>query len=178
LDLVVHDARDADPARLGDPLQPRRDVDAVAVNVAVFDDHIARVDADAELDALVLGGCIVPRRHLPLQRDGAGDRFDDAREFDQDSIAGSLDDASLVLGDLRVDQIAAQRPEARQGAGLVPFHQAAVSHDVGRQNGREPALDPLCAQPVLPGDPVRPSILRRFAGFRYMLNSAYTGEML
>ena len=37
LDLVVHDARDADPARLGDPLQPRGDVDAVAVNVAVLE---------------------------------------------------------------------------------------------------------------------------------------------
>jgi hypothetical protein len=41
LDLVVYDAGYADPARLGDPLQPRGDVDAVAVNVAVFDDHIA-----------------------------------------------------------------------------------------------------------------------------------------
>ena len=87
--------------------------DAVAVNVAVFDDHIARVDADAELEALVLGGSIV-----------------------------------------------------------------ACRHDIGREDGREPALDPLCAQPVLPGDPVRPSILRRLAGFRYMLNPAYTGEML
>jgi len=83
-----------------------------------------------------------------------------------------------VLGDLRVDQIAAQRPEARKGAGLVPFHETAVSRDIGRQNGREPALDPLCAQPVLPGDPVRPSILRRFGGFLYMLNPPYTGRTL
>ena len=93
-------------------------------------------------------------------------------------VAGGLDDAPLVLGDLRVDQIAAQRLEARQGAGLVRFHQAAVSRDIGRENGREPALDPLCAQPVLPGDPVRPSILRRFAGFRYMLNPPTAGRTL
>src|SRR5437016_3997561 len=51
VDLVVHDARDADPAGLRDPLQPRGDVDAVAVNVAIFEDHVTRVDADAELDA-------------------------------------------------------------------------------------------------------------------------------
>src|SRR5215471_13892601 len=78
-------------------------------------------------------------------------RSSSAREFDQDSVAGRLDDASLVLGDLRVDQIAAQRPEACQSAGLVSFHQTAVSGDIGRQNGREPALDPLCAQDALPG---------------------------
>jgi len=122
LDLIVHEARDADPARIGDALQSRGDVDAVAVNIAVFDDYIARVDADAELDALVLGGCIIPCRHPPLQRDGAVDRFDDAWKFDQDSVAGGLDDAPLVFGDLRVDQITAQRPEAHKGAGLVPFH--------------------------------------------------------
>ncbi len=120
--LIVHHARDADPAGLGDPLQPRGDVDAVAVDVVVFDDHVTRIDADAELDALVLGGSVVPCRHPPLQRDGADDRFDDARELDQDSVAGGLDDAPFVLGDLRVDQIAAQRSEAREGAGLVPFH--------------------------------------------------------
>ena len=97
MDLVVHDAGDADPARLGDPLQPRGDVDAVAVNVAVFDDHITRVDADAELDARVLGGGIVACCHPPLHCDGAGDRFDDTREFNQDSIAGGLYDASLGL---------------------------------------------------------------------------------
>jgi hypothetical protein len=151
VDLVVHDSGDADPARLGDPLQPRGDVDAVAVNVAVFDDHVTRVDPHAQFNALVLGGTIVARRHLPLHRDGAGDCFDDAREFDQGSIAGGLDDASLVLGGLRIDQIAAQRPEARRGAGLVPFHQTAVARDIGGQNGREPAFDPLCAQGALPG---------------------------
>src|SRR6266550_992224 len=63
VDLVVDDAGDADPVKLGDPLQPRGDVDAVAVNVAVFDDHITRVDADAELDARVLGGGIVACCH-------------------------------------------------------------------------------------------------------------------
>jgi hypothetical protein len=35
-----------------------------------------------------------------LHRDGAGDSFDDAREFDQGSIAGGLDDPSPVLGGL------------------------------------------------------------------------------
>jgi len=156
LDLIVHDARDADPAGHSDPLEPRGDVDAVAVNVAVLDDHITRVDANAVLNSLVLGRSMVLYRHPLLHSEGAGDRFDNAREFDEDSVAGRFDEAPLVLGDLRVDQIAAQRPEARKGAGLVPFHQTAVSGDIACQNGREPALDPLCAQGALPGgDPLQ-----------------------
>ena len=70
LDLVVYDARDADPFRLGDPLQPRGDVYAVAGNVAVFDDHISQINARAELDAVLLGDGIVADGHLLLHRDG------------------------------------------------------------------------------------------------------------
>ena len=44
-------AETADAARLRQRLQPRRDVHAVAENVAVLDDHVAEIDADAELDA-------------------------------------------------------------------------------------------------------------------------------
>src|SRR5215472_4760962 len=82
LDLVVHYARDADPTRLGNTLQPRGNVDAVAVYVALFDDHITRIDTAAKLDALILEDGVVLRRHLPLYRDGAGARFDDTRELD------------------------------------------------------------------------------------------------
>jgi len=47
---------------------------------------------------------------------------------------------SAIFGSIRSRRSAF---EARQGAGLVPFHQAAVSRDIGRQDGGEPALDPL-----------------------------------
>ena len=87
--------------------------------------------------------------HPLLHRDRAGDGFDNAREFDQDAVAGGLDDAALVLGDIGIDQLAAQRLEARQGAGLVLAHQPAIPRDIGREDGREPALDPLCAQGTL-----------------------------
>ena len=55
-----------------------------------------------------------------------------------------VDDTALVLGDFRVDQFAPQRPEARQGAGLVLAHQPAVPRDITREDGRQSALDPLC----------------------------------
>jgi len=151
LDPVVHKARDADPSGLGNPLQPRGDVGAVTVNIAIFDDHIARIYADAELDSLVLAARVVVSRNIPVQRDGAGDGFDHALKLDKQPVAGGLDDASLVLGDLRVDYITAQRLEAPKGARLVSFHETAVSRDIRREDGREPALDPLCTQDALSG---------------------------
>jgi hypothetical protein len=84
--------------------------------------------------------------HPLLHRKRAGDGFDDARKLDQEAVAGGLDEVALVLGDLRIDLLAAQPLEARQGAGLVQPHQPTVARDIGR----EPALDPLCAQNALP----------------------------
>jgi hypothetical protein len=53
LDLPVGLLREADRAGLGDALQSRGDVDAVAHQVAIFLlDHIAEMDADAILDPL------------------------------------------------------------------------------------------------------------------------------
>ena len=49
-DLVAHRAGDADAARLGKHLEARRDIDAIAENVVLLDDHVAEIDADAELD--------------------------------------------------------------------------------------------------------------------------------
>jgi hypothetical protein len=46
---------DADGAGCGQPLQPRCDIDAVAVNVAAIGDHVAEIDADAKAQAAFLG---------------------------------------------------------------------------------------------------------------------------
>jgi hypothetical protein len=42
------------------------------------------------------------------------------------------------------------RSEPGEGAGLVLSHEAAISGDIGGEDGREPALDPLSAQCILP----------------------------
>ena len=51
-DVVEDGAGNADAANLGEPLQPRRDVDAVTVNVLTVNDDVAEVDADAQSNAL------------------------------------------------------------------------------------------------------------------------------
>jgi hypothetical protein len=52
-----------------------------------------------------LGQIEVARRHQPLDIDRAMDRFEDADEFRQEPIAGGLEHAAAMLGDLRLDQI-------------------------------------------------------------------------
>jgi len=63
----------------------------------------------------------------PLDLDRAAHRVDDAREFQQQAVPGRLDDAPGVLGDLRVDELAAVRLQCRQGAAVVHAHEARVA---------------------------------------------------
>ena len=46
---------DEHPAGIGQGLDPRGDVDAVAVNVAAVGDHVAEIDPDAKPQAAFLG---------------------------------------------------------------------------------------------------------------------------
>jgi hypothetical protein len=80
-DMLAHRGADADPARLGQPLQPRRNVDTVAEDVALVDDHVAYVDADTEADAPALLDAGVA--HALLDHDRAAHRIDDRGELDQ-----------------------------------------------------------------------------------------------
>ena len=79
-------------ARIGKLLKARGDIDALAVPVRPLDDHLAEIDADAHVDALVLGKACVSLRHAALDVDGAFDRVDDARELGQKPIAHQLED--------------------------------------------------------------------------------------
>ena len=94
LDLVRHLAGNADAARIGKLLKARGDVDALAVPVRPLDDHLAEVDADAHVDALVLGKAGVSLRHSALDVDGALDRVDDAPKLGQKTVAHELEDCS------------------------------------------------------------------------------------
>ncbi len=144
VELAVHQAGDlagdADAAGLGQALQPRGHVDPVAVDVVAVDDDVADVDADAQADAPVLRHLGRPRAHAVLHVDGEGQRVDDAGELHQRPVAHQFDDAAVVLGDLRLDQLPPVRLQRRQRPGLVALHQPAVAGDVGGQNGGEPAL--------------------------------------
>ena len=109
----------------------------------VFDDHIAQIDADAELDALICRDSGIALAH---RRAASPPRKRPPRR----RSANSTNNPSPVVLTMRplcsaifgIDQLAAQRPEARQRAGLVLAHQPAVPRDIGRENRRQSALDP------------------------------------
>jgi hypothetical protein len=54
-DMVPDRSRNANPAGLRQRLQPRGNVDAVAVDVAAIGDDVAEIDPDAEGDAVASG---------------------------------------------------------------------------------------------------------------------------
>src|SRR5271168_4211068 len=72
--------------------------------------------------------------HGVLHFDGAAHGVDHAAEFDQSSIAGALYDTTVMHGDRRVDEIAAERPEAGKSAILVRAREPAETDDVGSED--------------------------------------------
>ena len=79
--------------------------------------------------------------HAALDRDGACDRIDHAAELAQRAVAHELDDAAMVLGDQRLDQLLAVRLETLERSRLVALDQARIADHVGRENGGEAAVD-------------------------------------
>ena len=110
---------DEHAAGIGQGFDPCRDIDAVAIEIVALDDHIAEIDADAQFDPAIRGDICVPLGHRLLHLDRAAHRIDDAGKFHKHAVAGGLDDASLMLSDLRIDELAAQRLEAFERAFLI-----------------------------------------------------------
>jgi hypothetical protein len=56
-------------------------------------------------------------------------------KLDQHAVAGGLDDAAPLLGDLRIYEFAAQRLQTFERAFLVRPHQPRIPRDIGGKNG-------------------------------------------
>jgi hypothetical protein len=95
--------RQTDTAGLGEVLDPRGDIDAVAENIIVVEDNVADMDADAELDPLLGRQDGILLCHLALDLDGAAHRVDGTGELHQHAVAGGLDDAAAMRGEGRVN---------------------------------------------------------------------------
>ena len=75
-------ARDAYATGFGQRLHSCRHVDAVAVQIAAFDDYVAEADTDTQRELLALGNMCVARCKSALDFDGALDCIDRAGELD------------------------------------------------------------------------------------------------
>ena len=104
LHLPIRVLGKADRAGLGDPLQPRGDVDAVAHQVAVgFFDDVAEMNADAEIDAAVVRHANIVLDEAILHRNGAAHGLDHAAKLGDEPIASALDHPPVMVGDGGVD---------------------------------------------------------------------------
>ena len=142
--MAVGVLRETDTARISDAFKPRGNVDAVAHQVAVaLLDHVAEMDADAELDAALGRKAGVALDHAVLHLDGAAHGIDDASELYEDAVARPLHYAPVMRCDGGIDQIAPQPAQSRKGALLVGASELAVSDYIRRENGCEfPGLQP------------------------------------
>ena len=129
--MVVGHLGYEDAARLGERLEPGRDIDAVAEDIAVLGDDVAEIDPDPHRKPLLVGHLPIVPAHRVAQSNGAARRLDDAVELDQDEIASVLEDVAVKLGHQRVDHIAQETPAGRRscpsprrgtaGSGRLPI---------------------------------------------------------
>ena len=135
LDLPIGLFGETDRAGLSDALKTRGDVDPVAHEIAVcLLDHVAEMNADAKLDTALRRQTRVALDHAGLDFDRAAYRVDDAAKLDEAAVPGAFDDAPMMRGNCRINQIAAQSPQPRQGAVLVRPGQPAIADDIGDQD--------------------------------------------
>ena len=96
--------------------QACRDVNAVAEEIAILDHHVAHIDPDAELDALLWCLTLSTLGHSGLHGHGALDRGHCAWELDENGVPAGVDDTATMSLDLRINDLATDRLEAREGA--------------------------------------------------------------
>jgi hypothetical protein len=136
-DLIVDGTGNEHATRLGQRLQPGRDVDPVTVDPVLVVDHIPQIDADAKQHAATLRHPLVTRRHPGLDLDRALGGADHAGKLSHDAVAGGVDDPPTVPADQRQDH-ALMGLEVPHGGGLIRVHEPAVAGDVGGKNPGEP----------------------------------------
>jgi hypothetical protein len=116
--------------RLSQAFKAHRDIDAIAEDVAILDDDVACVDADAQLDAVVGGHTGVALGHLALHLDGTARGMHHTAQLDQQPIAGDLDDAppcSAIFGLKRSWHSAWRRSSRPSSSALITREYPATS---------------------------------------------------
>jgi hypothetical protein len=128
------------PPWIGKLLKPSGDVDALAVPVCSLNDHLAEINADAHVDALVLKKVGVSLGHSALNGDRAFDCVDDAPELGKKPVTHELEDCAPMRGYRRLYQLNPVRLKALKGSRLVQLHQTAVADDVSGEDRGELAF--------------------------------------
>ena len=134
LDLIMDLAGDAEATGIGQSLEPRRNVDAIAVDVRALDHDVAEVDADAQSNALLVGQVGLPVGHRSLDDNSAFDRLDDAGKLGQQTVAHQLHGTAAMLRNRRLDELGAEGLQAFERPRLILSHEPRIADHIGSQN--------------------------------------------
>jgi hypothetical protein len=110
------------------------------VNIAVLDDDIANISADAEAMHLSSGMGVfrvtIPRRIATAQATASTT----LAKLDENAIPGGLHNTTVMSGDSRISEFAADRCQGAQSADLVDAHETAITNDVSCEDRGQPSL--------------------------------------
>ena len=161
--MIAHAPRNADLPAPDEPLEPGRDIDAVAKDIALLGHHIADIDADPEAHPSPFGFAIIRACKRLLDLDRTVNRVEHADEFGEHAIAGGVRDPPSMLPDQIVDYRTTGR-QCRHRRLFVAMHQAAVALDIGGEDRHKPSLDrrslhprkaPILREPAVSGARLR-----------------------
>jgi hypothetical protein len=102
-----------------------------AEDVVLLNDHVAEVDADAELDPLLCRGLRVALGHVALDLRSAPDGINHACELGNEAIARVLDNPPAAFRDLRIDECCEMRFQALVRALFVDTHKPRIPRHIG-----------------------------------------------
>ena len=134
--MIVDAPGDADASRVGQPLQPGRDVDPVPVDGSPILDHIPKVDPDPEGHPGPFRLLFVPPLQFGLYFHSALHRVHHAVELGEKAVAVNRRNTPLVLLDEGGDELE-MGFQGGEGPGLVLPHEAAVPFGTRAQDGGE-----------------------------------------
>ena len=137
-DEIIDVLREADAAGTGQGLQARGDVDALAEGVVLEEVDVSQVHADAHEEGQA-GVLLVVLVQLVLDFHRALERLDGVLEIDEEGVAYRLYDRPVMALDYARDELVVVG-EQLERAGLVPFHHAGETGDIGVHYGREPII--------------------------------------
>ena len=110
---LVDNRGNANSTGCGERLQPRGNIDAVAVDVFAFDNYVTEIYTNSKHDGgsarffIFLGG------HRGLHLDSAVHGVNDAAEFRKRTVANQLYDPAVMLGYRRIEDIFAMSLQSR-----------------------------------------------------------------
>jgi hypothetical protein len=109
----------ADTTGYCDPFETYRNIDPVTKDIVLFDNYITDVNADAELDPLVLRHIDILFGHAALNFVGTSYGVDHAGELDESAVPSILDDTSVMLSDFGIEKRLSESFQLRQRAFFV-----------------------------------------------------------